>query len=81
MANRKIVIDRLVLKGIKPGQKHLLTGGLAHELSRVLARSEDPVRPGSRSVLKAGRVMAKPGMSPRQIGTLVARQVAKKLKQ
>jgi hypothetical protein len=79
----KVNIDRLVLKGIDPADRHALTRGLRTELARILA---DPATRAGLSqsrrtpVLRLGRVALDPGMAgARKLGNGIARAIGKGL--
>lgn len=74
-------IDRLVLRGIDPADKHALADGLKTELVRVLA---DPLmraailRSHRTPVLRLGRMTMEPGMAgARTLGKGVAKAIGK----
>lgn len=74
-------IDRLVLRGIDPADKHALADGLKTELVRVLA---DPamravmMRARRTPVLRLGRMDMEPGMAgARALGKGVAKAIGK----
>lgn len=74
-------IDRLVLRGIDPMDKHALADGLKMELARVLA---DPATRAALSqsrrtpVLRLGRMAMQPGMAgARTLGGSVAKAIGK----
>jgi hypothetical protein len=74
-------IDRLVLRGIDPADKHALADGLKTELARLLA---DPsmraamMRSRRTPVLRLGRVAMEPGMAgARALGKGVAKAIGK----
>jgi hypothetical protein len=77
-------IDRVVLRGIDPAERHALVTSLQSELARVLA---DPATRAavSRSrrtpVLRLGRLPLDPGLAgARRLGTGIARAVGKGLR-
>jgi len=74
-------IDRLVLRGVDPADKHALADGLRTELARVLA---DPAMRAALAksrrtpVLRLGRMAMQPGMAgARALGGGVARAIGK----
>jgi hypothetical protein len=84
MSRISVTIDRLVLKGMEPGERTALVDALRSELSRVLA---DPVtradwaRSHRTPVLKLGRMPLEPGPAGgRTLGGGMARAIGKGLK-
>jgi hypothetical protein len=80
----KVNIDRLVLNGFDPADRHALVGGLQSELTRILG---DPAVRASVSrsrrtpVMKLGRVAFDSGLAgARRLGTNVARAIGRGLK-
>ncbi len=74
-------IDRLVLRGIDPADKHALADGLKTGLAHVLA---DPsmraamLRSRRTPVLRLGRMVMEPGMAgARALGKGVAKAIGK----
>jgi hypothetical protein len=74
-------IDRLVLRGIDPADKHALADGLKTELARLLA---DPAMRAAMMqsrrtpVLRLGRMAMQPGMAgARGLGKGVAKAMGK----
>jgi hypothetical protein len=83
MSRILITIDRLVLKGIDPVDRHVLANALKTELALILA---DPVTRVALSqsrrtpVLRLGRVQLAPGFAgARQFGLGIARAIGKRL--
>jgi hypothetical protein len=83
MSRMLITIDRLVLKGIDPADRHALANGLKTELALILA---DPATRGAlwqsryTPVLRLGRVQLAPGLAgARQFGVGTARAIGKRL--
>lgn len=77
---RRVVvhIDRLVLRGIRPEDRHQVAEGLRTELAASLG--EPPAvagigRIGAIARLRAGRVSVVPGTTPGAIGAGAARRI------
>jgi hypothetical protein len=84
MSRIRVTIDRLVLKGMEPGNHKALVEGLQAELSRVLA---DPAaraewaRSRRTPVLRLGPMAMQPGPSGgRSFGEGLARAIGRSLK-
>lgn len=84
MSRINLTIDRLVLKGLEPGDRTALMEGLQGELSRVLS---DPATRAqwapshSAPVLRVGRLPLEPGPAGgRKFGGSAARVIGKGLK-
>jgi hypothetical protein len=74
-------IDRLVLRGIDPGESHALAGALRKELARVLAEPAvqgSRPRPSRTPVLRLGMMPMEPGLGgARKLGSGMARVIGK----
>ena len=77
-------IDRVVLRGIDPADRHALVAGLKTELARVLA---DPVIQGGMTqsrrtpVMRLGKMPMEQGIgSARKLGGGIARAIGKGIK-
>ena len=84
MSRIRVTIDRLMLKGVEPGNHKALVEGLQTELSRVLA---DPAARAALAnsrrtpVLRLGRMPLQPGPSGgRSFGQGLARAIGRSLK-
>jgi hypothetical protein len=84
MTRVTLTIDRLVLTGVDPADRHALVDGLRGELARVLA---DPEGRGAWAkshrtpVLRLGKMAFEPGAAGgRKLGAGVARAVGRGLK-
>jgi hypothetical protein len=78
---RRVVlhIDRLVLRGFEPGQRHAVAQGLQAELARQLAEpgaAQQWVSRGDVAHVAAGVVRIVPGAQPSAVGEQAARGVA-----
>ena len=83
MSKIHITIDRLVLRGLDPGQRHAFVSGLKAELARSLTAPATrdvqaaSLRPHSARVLRLGHVALDPGIAgARQLGNVVACRIA-----
>ena len=76
-------IDRLVLRGFRPEDRHAIAAGLQQELSHLLA---DPQAAqglkglGDISRLQVGGVHIAQGSKPQRVGAQVARGIGKEFK-
>jgi hypothetical protein len=76
-------IDRLVLNGFRPEDRHAITAGLQHELGRVFADREavSLLRAmGDVSRLQVGGVPIEPGSKPQRVGESAAQGIGKEMK-
>ena len=76
----RVTIDALVLRGFAPEQRQALTAGLQAELRRLLSDPENAAAlGGSRAIarLPASKLQVDAKTSPRRMGALAARQVAR----
>jgi hypothetical protein len=77
-------IDKLVLRGIEPGDKQAFVSGLKAELARVLGGPEvrdGMVRSRKTPVMRLGGIRMEPGLAgPRTLGRSVARAIGKGMK-
>ena len=76
-------IDRLVLKGFRPEDRHAIAAGLEQELGRVFADREavSLLRArGDLSRLQVGGVPVGQGWTPRRLGESVAQGIGKEIK-
>jgi hypothetical protein len=84
MSRIRVSIDRLVLRGLDPGQQAALTAGLRHELSRLLTDgSKDAAWTQAQRtpVVRLGRMPLEPGRSGgKKLGTGLGRCIARTLK-
>ena len=74
-------IDRLVLRGFEPRQRHAVAQGLQAELARQLAEpgaAQQWVSRGDVAHVAAGVVRIVPGAQPAAVGVQAARSVARK---
>jgi hypothetical protein len=77
---RRVVvhIDRLVLRGIRPEDRHAVADGLRTELAALLGEPQTAAgigRIGAIAHLRAGRVRVVPGAAPSAIGAGAARRI------
>ena len=75
-------IDRLVLKGFRPEDRHAIAVGLQQELGRVFADREAVSllsAMGDVSRLQVGGVPIEQGSKPQRIGENVARGIGKEI--
>ena len=76
-------IDRLVLKGFRPEDRHAIATGLQQELGRVFADREavSLLRArGDVSRLQVGGVPMEHGSKPQRVGESVGRGIGKEIK-
>ena len=76
-------IDRLVLKGFRPEDRHAIAAGLQRELGRVFADQEavSLLRArGDVSRLQVGGVPVEQGSRPQRVGENVAQGIGKEIK-
>jgi hypothetical protein len=72
-------IDRLVLRGFDPGQRHAVAQGLQVELARQLGEpgaAQQWVSRGDVAQVAAGVVRVPPGTQPAGVGAQAARGMA-----
>jgi len=84
MSRIEVKIDRMVLRGVDPANRHSLVNGLKSELSRLLADPATGIK-SARSrrtpVLRVGRLSMDPGLSgARKLGSAIAGAIGKGLK-
>jgi hypothetical protein len=75
-------IDRLVLKGFEPGDRHAVAQGLQAELERVLSGRDAASRLrglGDVSRLQVGGVPVEQGANPQCVGESVAQGIGRKI--
>ena len=77
---RRVVvhIDRLVLRGIRPADRHEFAAGLRTELAELLREPQAAARIGGIGAiaqLRAGRLPVNPGTAPGAIGSAAARRI------
>jgi len=84
MSRIEVKIDRVVLRGLDPADRHSLVNGLKSELSRILA---DPAmgiksaRSQRTPVLRVGRMPMDAGLSgARSLGGGIAKAIGKGIK-
>ena len=81
--NRVIVhIDRLVLKGYRPEDRHAIAAGLQQELGRVFADREavSLLRArGDVSRLQVGGVRIEQGSRPQRVGKSLAQAIGREI--
>ena len=79
-----VQIDKLVLRGIAPGDKQAFVNGLKAELARVLSGQEvraGMVRSHKTPVMRVGGIRMEPGLSgARALGRSVAQAIGKGMK-
>ncbi|MEO8718838.1 MAG: hypothetical protein ABI423_11535 [Burkholderiales bacterium] len=76
-------IDRLVLKGFRPEDRHAIALGLQQELGRVFADREAVSllkARGSTAQLQVTGVQIEHGLMPRRVGENVAQGIGKEIK-
>ena len=76
-------IDRLVLKGFRPEDRHAIAAGLEQELGRVFADQEAVSRlsaVGDVSRLQLDGVSVEHGSKPQRVGESVAQSIGKEIK-
>ena len=76
-------IDRLVLKGFRPEDRHAIAAGLQQELGRVFADREAVSllsAMGDVQRLQVGGVPIEQGARPQRVGESVAQGVGKEIK-
>jgi hypothetical protein len=81
MSRIDVTIDRVVLRGLEPADRHGLVDGLKRELARALAEpaiGSAPLNSRRTPVLRAGALPMEPGPAgARRLGGGVARAIAK----
>ena len=73
-------IDRLVLNGFRPEDRHALSAGLQQELSQLLTNplaAQNLMNLSDQSQLQAGRIHLAPSAKPQTIGAQVAQSINK----
>jgi hypothetical protein len=73
-------IERLVLKGFRPEDRHGIADGLQQELTRLLAspsNGEGLTKLASMSRLQLGSISFSPGASAQEVGAQLANAIAK----
>ena len=76
-------IDRLVLKGFRPEDRHAIAAGLQQELGRVFADREAVsllTARGNVSQLQVGGVPVEHGSKPQRVGESVALGIGKEIR-
>ena len=76
-------IDRLVLKGFRPEDRHAIAVGLEQELGRVFADQEAVSHlsaVGDVSRLQVGSVPIEQGSMPQRVGESVAQGIGREIK-
>ena len=77
-------IDRLILVGLDPADRHSLIDGLKSELARILADPATGIRSarsGRSPVLRVGRVPVEPGLGgERKLGGGIAETIGNGIK-
>ena len=76
-------IERLVLKGFRPEDRHAIAEGLQQELGRVFAERESVSllsAMGDVSRLQVGGVPVELGTRPRRVGEKVAQGIGKEIR-
>ena len=76
-------IDRLVLKGFRPEDRHAIAAGLQQELGRVFADREAVSLLRARedvSRLQVGGVPIAPGSKPQRVGENVAQGIGREIR-
>ena len=76
-------IDRLVLKGFRPEDRHAIAAGLEQELGRVFTDRAAVTHLGAIgdvSRLQVADVLVGQGWSPRRVGESVAQGIGKEIK-
>jgi hypothetical protein len=84
MSRIEVKIDRVVLRGFDPADRHSLVNGLKSELSRILADPAKGIK-SARSqrtpVLRVGRMSMDPGLTgAHKLGGDIAGAIAKGIK-
>lgn len=81
MSRIDVTIDRVVLRGLEPADRHGLVDGLKRELTRALARpaaGSTPLASRRTPVLRAGPMTIEPGPAgARGLGGGIAHAIAK----
>jgi len=81
MSRIDVTIDRVVLRGLEPADRHGLVDGLKRELARALAEpaiGAEPLDSRRTPVLRAGAMPMEPGRAgARKLGGGIARAIAK----
>ncbi|ASL26558.1 hypothetical protein [Azotobacter chroococcum] len=75
-------IDRLVLKGFRPEDRHAIAAGLQQELARVFADGEVVSllqARGDMPRLRVSSVPVEPGAKPQRVGQSVAQGIGKEI--
>jgi hypothetical protein len=75
-------IERLVLKGFRPGDRHAVAQGLQAELARVLSARDAASRlrgMGDVPRLQVGGVAVEKGASPQRVGEGVAQGIGREI--
>lgn len=75
-------IERLVLKGFQPGDRHAVAQGLQAELERVLSGRDAASRLrglGDVPGLQVGGVPVEQGANPQRVGESVAQGIGRKI--
>ena len=75
-------IDRLVLKGFRPEDRHAIAAGLQQELGRVFADREAAsllMARGDVPRLQVGGVPIEDGSKPQRVGESVGRGIGKEI--
>ena len=78
-----VQIDRLVLKGFRPEDRHGIAAGLEQKLGRVFADREAMSHLMARSDLsrlQVGGVHVEPGSGPQRVGENAAQGIGKEMK-
>ena len=76
-------IDRLVLKGFRPEDRHAIAVGLELELGRVFADRDAVTHLGAMrdvSRLQVGGVLVGQGSTPRRVGESVAQGIGREIR-
>jgi hypothetical protein len=84
MSRIEVTIDRVVLRGLDPADRHSLVDGLKSELSRILADPATGIKPARSQrtpVLRVGRMPMGPGLTgARDLGGGIATAIGKGIK-
>jgi len=76
-----VTIDRVVLRGIDPGNRQALVNGLQTELARILATPGLATTPRHTPTLRLGRLPIETGQAgAAKLGHTIARAIGKGLK-
>lgn len=76
-------VDRLVLHGFRPEDRHGVAIGLQRELTRMLSdprTARQLLKQGDVSRLRVGNITIRHGTASRQVGTQVARGIDRSMK-